>query len=298
MVYHPRPGKTRKQKKHHRSKNIPPSPGPTVCSPVSEVASTRRKSKNHRSCLPNSVLEKVKKNPLCEETNERCLIEKSNLGYREKKKLLNTYFRPLMPKEWKKKPDMWLNSDDISNVMKQYEIAYKHFRFMGVVPIDFSAPSPYQTIPSVGSTATSTTTEKKCMNQQFCTVNLKEERAAGHTLLGAIFNLDPHYLSGSHWVGLAIDLKQNYVYYFDSYGLPPPQQIAHYMRYLTIQEPKLELQSNGRRFQYSNTECGMYSMYFLIRMIQGESFKKFCKTSISDKWMLKFRKVLFDPSAV
>jgi hypothetical protein len=190
--------------------------------------------------------------------------------------------------------------------MKQYEIAYKHFRFMGVVPIDFSAPSPYQTIPSVGSRATSaatattaaTTTEKKCMNQQFCTVNLKEERAAGHTLLGAIFNLDPHYLSGSHWVGLAIDLKQNYVYYFDSYGLPPPQQIAHYMRYLTIQEPKLELQSNGRRFQYSNTECGIYSIYFLIRMIQGESFKKFCKTSISDKWMLKFRKVLFDPSAV
>ena len=50
--------------------------------------------------------------------------------------------------------------------------------------------------------------------------------------------------------------------------------------------------------QYSNTECGMYSIYFLIRMIQGESFKKFCKTSISDKWMLKFRKVLFDPSAV
>jgi len=245
-----------------------------------------RKKKNTRNVLANTLD--------CNSGNERCLVKKSHLHEKEKKKLLNTYFRPLMPKEWKKKPDMWLNSDDISNVMKQYEIAYKHFKFMGVVPIDFSAPSPYQNITSVGSTSS----EKKCMNQQFCTVNLKEERAAGHTLLGAIFNLDPHYMSGSHWVGLAIDLKQNCVYYFDSYGMPPPQQIAHYMRYLTIQEPKLELQSNGRRFQYSNTECGMYSIYFLIRMIQGESFKKFCKTSISDKWMLKFRKVLFDPSAV
>jgi Ulp1 family protease len=109
--------------------------------------------------------------------------------------------------------------------------------------------------------------------------------------------LDPHYKDGSHWVALAIDLKRTCVYYFDSYGMAPPDQVARFMKYLTLQEPKLRLESNGRRFQYSHTECGMYSMYFIIRMIAGASFKKFCKHPISDKWMLEFRKVLFDANA-
>lgn len=54
------------------------------------------------------------------------------------------------------------------------------------------------------------------MNDQFCHVNLAEERAKGRRILGAIFNLDPHYKDGSHWVALAIDLPRNAVYYFDS----------------------------------------------------------------------------------
>jgi len=73
--------------------------------------------------------------------------------------------------------------------------------------------------------------------------------------------------------------------------------VARFMRYLTLQNPKLTLQRNGRRFQYSNSECGMYSMYFIIRMIAGESFKKFCKKRIADKYMLDFRKILFDETA-
>jgi hypothetical protein len=44
-------------------------------------------------------------------------------------------------------------------------------------------------------------------------VDLKAERAAGKTVLGAVFNLDPHYKGGSHWVALAINLQKNMVYY-------------------------------------------------------------------------------------
>ncbi len=276
---------------------IPPKPGSAVCSPLA----TRR---TRHGCLPSSILNKIAttsrkgkgggsqettvelaKELGCNSKNERCIVEQSLLSHKEKKQLLETFFRPELPEEWKADPDMWLNSDDIARVMKQYEQAYPEFKFLGVVPIDFSAPDPYQQ----GSA-------KKCMNDQFCHVNLAEERQRGRALLGAVFNLDPHFKGGSHWVALAIDLQRNCVYYFDSYGMPPPQQVARFMRYLTLQEPKLRLESNGRRFQYSNTECGMYSMYFLIRMIAGETFKKFCKRPISDKWMLQFRKVLFDPT--
>jgi len=242
----------------------------------------------------NLTKEALAKELGCDPSDERCLIEKSFLSHREKKALLQSFFRPKMPDAWKQDPDMWLNSDDIANVMSQYEKAYKEFKFLGVVPIDFSAPNPYGSGSDSGSGSGS---NKQCMNPQFCTVNIQEERATGRKLLGAVFNLDPHYKGGSHWVALAIDLTHNCVYYFDSYGMAPPKQVTHYMRYLTIQEPKLRLERNGRRFQYSKTECGMYSMYFLIRMIAGESFKKFCKTPVSDKKMLEFRKVLFDPNA-
>jgi hypothetical protein len=280
----------------------PPNPGPATCSPYA----ARR---NTKSCLAPNVLASIAKQTLkrrdglptggsrslqaeiakelgCKSDDERCILERSALSAKEKKTLLSTYFRPKMPDEWKSDPDAWLSSDDIIHVMKQYEKAHPDFAFLGVVPIDFSAPNPYMT----GS-------EKKCMNDQFCHVDLKKEREKGVRILGAIFNLDPHYKDGSHWIALAIDLKRNCVYYFDSYGVEPPKQIARFMRYLTLQEPRLRLESNGRRFQYSNSECGMYSMYFIIRMIEGESFKKFCKNRIDDKYMLDFRKVLFDPNA-
>jgi len=221
----------------------------------------------------------------CSVDDDRCIIQKSLLSHTEKQELLDAFLRPAMPSAWKKNPTMWLNSDDIKHVMKQYEHAYKDFKFLGVVPIDFSAPDPYN--PSSSS-------EQKCMNDVFCKVDLQAEKRVGRRILGAIFNLDPHYKDGSHWVALAIDLRRTCVYYFDSYGMAPPKQVAHFMRYLTLQEPKLRLESNGRRFQYKNTECGMYSMYFLIRMISGASFKKFCKHPISDEWMIAFRNVVFD----
>jgi hypothetical protein len=308
-------GSVSKQKKSHTRNKKPIIPGPSVCSPVVPKSSqtTTRKAyarRNDASCLPNTVYQKIKTVTLrtkknhtvtrknlskklgCTPTNERCIVNKSKLSYKEKSRILQKFFRPPMPNEWKRDPDMWLNSDDITKVMKQYEDAYPEFMFLGVVPIDFSAPNPY-----VHETARSGSADTKCMNPQFCKVDIQEARKSGYKIIGAIFNLDPHYKSGSHWVALAIDLPRNRVYYFDSYGLPPPSQIAHYMRYLTIQEPKFRLESNGRRFQYSNTECGMYSMYFLICILYGESFKKFCKKPVSDSWMLKFRKVLFDPTA-
>lgn len=297
--------KRQRQKKTRRIGSLQriPSPGLATCSPLS-TRLTRRKSSIR--CLPEKALSKVAiashskstsgggssqvsletlaKELGCKSDDERCIVEKSLLSHREKKALLDTYFRPEMPKEWNSDPDMWLSSEDISAVMEQYEKAYPEFKFLGVVPIDFSAPDPYVKDQS-----------KKCMNDQFCHVDLAAEKAAGRRILGAVFNLDPHYKDGSHWVAMAIDLGRDCSYYFDSYGMAPPEQVARFMRYLTTQNPKLRLERNGRRFQYSDSECGMYSMYFLIRMIAGESFKKFCKKRVADKYMLEFRKVLFDP---
>lgn len=220
----------------------------------------------------------------CEPGEEHCFLDKAPINEDTKKQLRKEYLRPRYPKGWINDPDMWLDNFNIQNVLSQYQAAYPWFKFLGVFPIDFSAPNPY------------TQDHKQCLNKELCTINLKEEYAKGIRGLGAIFNLDPHFKSGSHWVGLYIDLhsiKKPKCSYFDSYGYKTPPLIARLMKSFRLQIPSIELGYNARRFQYGNSECGMFSMYFIICMLSGISFKAFCKDSVNDTYMLELRKILF-----
>ena len=129
-----------------------------------------------------------------------------------------------------------------------------------------------------------------------CELNLNREYDKGKRGIGIIFNLDPHFKGGSHWVGLYINLenKENpFAGYFDSYGYKTPTLIARLMRSFKLQVSTCDLGFNARRFQYGDSECGMFSMYFLICMLSGISFKEFCKDAVNDKFMLDLRKILF-----
>jgi hypothetical protein len=246
------------------------------------------------SCMPRGVYEKIAKQLQvslhnvfkasgCGEGENHCLLDKSALDETEKKELRKQYLRPRYPKEWLKDPDMWLDNFNIEAVMKQYEEAYPWFKFMGVFPIDFSAPDPY-------------TNKSKCLYNEICSLQLKAEYEKGVRGIGFIFNLDPHFKGGSHWVGLYIDIndiKNPFCAYFDSYGYKTPALIARLMRSFRIQIPTINLGFNARRFQYGGSECGMFSMYFLICMIHGIPFKEFCKDSVNDTFMLELRKILF-----
>ena len=217
---------------------------------------------------------------------ERCWVEKAPIDQGKKKYLLRRYFRPELPSEWVKDPDQWLDSNNITDVMKQYEETYPHFKFYGANPIDFSAPDPYNAEAAA---------KKKCLNDEICKLNLRDLQQSGKTHLGFVYNLDPSDKGGSHWIASFTDIPAKKTYYFDSYGMKPPPQIARFMRSLTLQDPQVKLHYNARRFQYGDTECGVYSLYFLIRMLEGDDFKKFCKRAPKDEDMLALRKWLFSP---
>jgi len=165
--------------------------------------------------------------------------------------------------------------------MSQYDQDIPDFKFLGPYPIDFAAPDPYNT------------STKKCLISEICKLDLPALRAAGKKRIGIIYNLDPHNKSGSHWVATYIDLNKNHCYYFDSYGMEVPDQINKFMQWLTIQEPRMKLAYNARRFQLRGSECGMYSMYFIIRMLMGEPFRQFCRRAPRDDVMLHLRGWLF-----
>ena len=63
--------------------------------------------------------------------------------------------------------------------------------------------------------------------------------------------------------------------YYDSYGTKPPKLIYEFMKKLGNQQYKLIY--NDKRHQYGGSECGMYSMYFILQRLENISMKKFQK---------------------
>ena len=258
-----------------------PSPGPKMCNP--RMSDVRAKD----GCFPTNILKRLSgvtrkidasKKLGCPEESETCLIDKSTIPKEEKDKIEATYLRPRKPAEWLKKPDTWLDNFNIRDVMLQYEQKYSNFKFIGPEPIDFSIKNPEN---------------NSCISNEMCTLDLEKLKSDGKTKIGIIYNLDPSYKSGSHWIANFIDLDKHRVYFFDSYGMEPHENIKYFMRYLAILDPKMKSQFNGRRFQYKGSECGMYSMYFIIMMLKGMSFKKFVKLEVPDEVMLGFRDWMF-----
>jgi hypothetical protein len=227
--------------------------------------------------LRNDIANHIGANP----EDEATFIDKLPISTDEKQRLLKNYLRPRQPLEWKSDPDMWLDSNNIRDVMTQYEEDIPHFEFLGPFPIDFAAPDPYQK------------SGKHCLVGEICKLDLKDLKHRGKTSIGIIYNLDPHYKSGSHWVGNYIDLKKNCCYYFDSYGMEAPPQVQKFMQWLTLQRPGMTLAYNARRHQFKGSECGMYSMYFIICMLLGEDFLHFCRRAPRDGSMLELRGWLF-----
>jgi len=271
------------------------APGPKVCHPrligkngnclsdemIRDIASSYGAPANLHGYKLNSWLTRKTR---CKA--ERCWLEKAPMDSKKKRDITRKYFRPAMPNNWVKDPDQWLDSNNIADVLKQYEETYPNFKFFGTSPIDFAAPDPYD--PTAAA-------KNKCLQDEICKLNLKDMVAQGKTKLGFVFNLDPSNKGGSHWIASFTDIPGHRTYYFDSYGTKPPHQIARFMRSLTLQDPLMKLEYNARRFQYGDSECGMYSLYFIIRMLEGDNFKKFCRRAPRDAEMLALRKWLFSP---
>jgi len=267
--------------------------GPKTCHPKSKHA--------NGECLPSDELNKlgtalgspsqlrgtklrhwITRRTKCK--TERCWIEKARIDRTKKREILKEYFRPTMPDSWQERPAEWLDSLNIADVLKQYEVAYPHFKFFGTNPIDFSAPNPYKK---------DSVKNKECLQDEICKLNLKDMQENGITSLGFVYNLDPSNKGGSHWIASYTDIPGHKSYYFDSYGFKAPPQIARFLRSLTLQDPKMSLEYCARRFQFGQSECGMYCIYFILRMLEGDDFKTFCRNPIKDSDMTELRKTIF-----
>ena len=216
---------------------------------------------------------------------ESCWVRQMTKNTKLEKELLDA-FAPESPVEWKKNPNEWLSSIDIVEVMNQYEKKYKCFDFLGPSPIDYDTHKLYG----------------ECVWEELCHFSLSNHLKNGHFKIGVIFNLDPHYKGGSHWVSLFINVKLKNIFFFDSAGEPIPPQIKKFVDTVIKQGKNLSEpiyfhfdQNYPVEHQYGNTECGIYSIFFITHMLEDKITGHYLKTHIlKDKYMENFRKIYYN----
>lgn len=220
-------------------------------------------------------------------SNEACwLKQKGAFGQLESE--LSDSFAPESPAEWKKNPNEWLSSVDIMKVMRQYEKAYDCFDFMGPTPINFDSRKLYG----------------ECVWEELCNFNLDKMIKKGKTKIGIIFNTDPDYKPGQHWISMFINIKKKTIFFFDSTGDPAPPEVMALVKKiqkqgLSLKPPiKFKFDSNeGVEHQYGNTECGIYSIFFIVHMLEDKVTENYIKTHIlRDEYMQEFRHIYFNDS--
>jgi hypothetical protein len=238
--------------------------------------------------------------PECD--RETCWLQQIPNKYLQDK-LKKDLFSPPQPTEWKSKPNTWLSNFDIDAVIQQYEEANPDFLFLGPTPIDFD-----------------TVKNGKCIWSELCKLNIVKEYKRGKRKFGVIFNLDTSDGPGTHWVSLFMDIKDPtpFLFYFNSTGEGMPGEVKDLIERLEkqfnlikpLKNRKLRiLENTSMQHQESNTECGMYSLFFIITCLTrntepSENIKKLStdelialfagNTRIPDKYIEKYRGIYFN----
>lgn len=94
-----------------------------------------------------------------------------------------------------------------------------------------------------------------------------------------IFNTDPSWKGGEHWVAVFVGAPSGAVEYFDSYGRPPPPQLKLGGSYVW----------NRRRLQGPlEIICGLYCLYFLRHRCEGWSTRRILDSLPNDGYHRTF----------
>jgi hypothetical protein len=212
-----------------------------------------------------------KKIPTC--TDEKC--------WSTELKVDTNVFSPKSPKDWE--TNKWLSNFDIEAILKQYKEAYPNFDYLGPAPIDFDK--------ILGST---------CVDNKICKLNIEDKIKNKINKIGVSINLDHHGGKGTHWVTLFIDIQKKFIFYFDSCGHPVPSEIKKLMNRIEEQCKKLGIKmtqhdSEIMRHQSVTTECGMYSLYCIINLLEVKHYIRYFKSNkIPDKDVERYRRIYFN----
>lgn len=247
---------------------------------------TRGEKINVDGASPDDLLSALKEKlgPLCD--TERCWASLGILPGDAEKRLENN-FAPLKPESWNRNPTEWLSNHDIEVAIARHTARHKDFRLLGVFPMDFMDNDA----------------SGKCVSS-LCGFRADELSRRGTRRAAIVLNTDKHTESGQHWVSVFIhacpDDRRYGVYFFDSTGRPPTAEVDNFSNMVVEQlkgafgeTPEPVYSFNDRTQQKANTECGIFCVHFVMKMLGGCGFRKVCSTIGDDVKMIKLRSELF-----
>jgi hypothetical protein len=243
---------------------------PTVDGPVCFTDATVKRLAINFKILSDDkkeIVEHVKSKVGCGDNADSCLISKVG-NFLSRADLER--FNPTGP--WNS--TNWLSNDDIDGVLSLYEKKFPRFKHIPFQMRDF----------------------QKSANE--LSEADWEDIYNNYDAVGWVFNTDTSGGPGQHWVSTFIDLRGGTVEFFDSAG----RKYKEFTEFV-IETTHTLSEISGKKFrdvfvakiehQKKNTECGVYSLYFILSRLHGIPYTAFEFTPVPDDQMVQFRKYLF-----
>jgi len=207
--------------------------------------------------------------------DEQCITEQNfmnEIAAEMRDDILTNTFKPYGPE----KSTEWLSTGDIDGIMQQYQNVYPEFYFFGAVPLD-------------------------CDDYSFCQlsdIKYAKLEKEGYHKFGIVYNLDKYGQSGSHWIAIFANSKTGEIYFCDSIGRPPFENmltvINNFINYYEKKTgKKATYKYNNKSYQRDGSECGVYSCNFIIRILGGETFDQIINNPLEFKRINSCRNLYF-----
>lgn len=191
----------------------------------------------------------------------------------------------------------WVSSENINHSMFQWSNEFKYFAGLNYHMIDFMDHKLHNTFQCTDwlnkgfnidvLNYTNADTEKSY------SVNKKTKVKYS----GFVCNTDNHNGRGEHWFSVFLDMRGAIwtLEFFDSQYTGVYPEIRKFFEMMKdIYKDKISLiYVSSFMHQHSETECGVYSLYYIYSRIHNKSFKHFRHVRVSDEEMYEFRKLLF-----
>jgi hypothetical protein len=239
-----------------------------------------------------SIVDTIKKDLNC--TSEECILTNSSFVKNNITDIIKESLDRIKPHGPANSTEL-LNNDNIDNILKRLTKIHKDFYHMHFQMIDFAGEKDNNGgwITKKGILINPT---------QLGNIDIsKDVLAKGFKTFGVVMNTDYRTGGGIHWFSLFCDLrtKPYTIEYFNSSGNKPVIQIQDWL--IKTEE---NLKSLGHKANIvilsgmvhqkdSETECGLYSIYYIWNRINSIPSTNFQDKRIPDSMMYKFRKICF-----
>ena len=225
---------------------------------------------------------------------------------------MNQYtFRPVGPKGKYE----WLSTNHINEVVDQYHKLHKDFEFLGAVPVDFQDLSVLQ----IGNMNFDEKV-KEGKTKLGMVINLDEHWQSGShwvalytdLLKNKVYYFDSVGKTPPARVKRFVNKLLRNMYqrkYNKDISIKRFTKRAKYLTKLSEKERDLiikqdeelnnmynggfDIRHNNVQHQFDNSECGVYSINFIIRLVSGESFDSVTQNITKDEKMNKNRQEYF-----